>query len=408
MKDVVVVGGGPAGMFCAIVAAKRGRKVLLLEKNEKLGKKLFITGKGRCNVTNGGELEDIFQNIVSNRKFLYSSLYGFTNVQLMEFFENRGCPLKVERGNRVFPVSDKSSDILNVLAKEMKKLGVQVECNQVVTELLIKEEQVVGVRLQNGKEIQANSVVVATGGASYPQTGSTGDGYEFARRTGHTVTPISPALVAMNIKEQDCKSMQGLSLKNIGFRVFLKKKKLYEDFGELLFTHFGISGPVVLSASSHFSLKDEKKDAVVEIDLKPALTREQLDDRILRDFEWFKGRQFKNSLDKLLPAKMIPVIIERSGIDPLKKVNVITKEERSQLVTALKQFTLHVHSFREFKEAIITKGGVMVKEINPSTMESKKVKGLYFIGELLDLDALTGGYNLQIAWSTANTAGENC
>lgn len=408
MADVIVIGGGPAGMICAITSARRGRKVLLLEKNEKLGKKLFITGKGRCNVTNAGDIEELLGQVVSNKRFLYSSFYGFTNYDMMDFLEELGCPLKTERGNRVFPISDKSSDVISTLSKELHRLHVEVDYHTQVSELLIQEEKVTGVKLSNGKTIHADSVVVATGGVSYPQTGSTGDGYLFAKQAGHTVTEVAPALVPMNIKEEDCKKMQGLSLRNIGFKVMRGKKTIYEDFGELLFTHFGISGPVVLSASSHFPLKESKEDTVIEIDLKPALTEEQLDARLLRDFEAYRGRQFKNCLDKLLPTKMIPIIIERSGIDPAKKVNSITREERQSLIAALKHFTLHMNGLRSFKEAIVTKGGVAVKEINPSTMESKKIKGLYFAGEVLDLDAVTGGYNLQIAWSTGHLAGEHC
>lgn len=408
MADVVIIGGGPAGMICGIAAARRGRKVLLVEKNEKLGKKLFITGKGRCNVTNAADIEQLLSQVVSNKRFLYSSFYGFTNNDLMDFFESLGCPLKVERGNRVFPVSDKSSDIIAALSKELHRLQVEILYHKEVEQLLLQENKIIGITLNNGKEIFADSVVVATGGASYPQTGSTGDGYEFAKQAGHTVTDIAPALVPMNIKEEDCKKMQGLSLRNIGFQVKREKKVLYEDFGELLFTHFGISGPVVLSASSHLPLKQAKDNIVIQIDLKPALSYEQLDARLLRDFEAYRGRQFKNCLDKLLPTKMIPIVIERSGIDPAKKVNSITKEERHNLILVLKQFTLHMNGLRSFKEAIVTKGGVSVKEMNPSTMESKKVQGLYFVGEVLDLDALTGGYNLQIAWSTGYLAGENC
>lgn len=408
MSDVIVVGGGPAGMICALVAARRGRKVILLEKNEKVGKKLFITGKGRCNVTNASDIEELLNQVVTNRRFLYSSFYGFTNDDLMKLFEELGCPLKVERGNRVFPVSDKSSDIIGALLKELNRLKVKIECHTEVTNIIVEQEKVKGVQLKNGTILYSESVVVATGGVSYPQTGSTGDGYEFAKRVGHAVTDIVPALVPMNIKEEDCKKMQGLSLRNIGFKVIRGKKTLYEDFGELLFTHFGISGPVVLSASSHLPAKPTKEETIIEIDLKPALTVEQLDARLLRDFEAYRGRQFKNCLDKLLPAKMIPVMIERSGIDPMKKVNVITKEERMRLVQCFKQFRLHMNGLRSFREAIVTKGGVAVKEIQPSTMESKKVQGLYFVGEVLDLDAVTGGYNLQIAWSTGHAAGEHC
>lgn len=408
MSDVIVVGGGPAGMICALAAARRGRKVVLLEKNEKLGKKLFITGKGRCNVTNASDVEELLNQVVTNKRFLYSSFYGFTNNDLMNLLEELGCPLKVERGNRVFPVSDKSSDVIGTLLKELNRLKVKIQYHAEVKQLVVEQETIKGVQLKDGTTLYGESVVIATGGFSYPLTGSSGDGYEFAKSVGHTVTDIVPALVPMNIKEEDCKKMQGLSLRNIGFKVKRGKKTLYEDFGELLFTHFGISGPVVLSASSHLPAKQSQEETIIEIDLKPALTAEQLDARLLRDFEAYRGRQFKNCLDKLLPAKMIPVMIERSGIDPMKKVNVITKEERAHLVECFKHFRLHMNGLRSFKEAIVTKGGVAVKEIQPSTMESKKVQGLYFVGEVLDLDAVTGGYNLQIAWSTGYAAGEHC
>lgn len=417
--DVIVVGGGAAGMLAALTAAKRNKKTILLEKNEKLGKKLFITGKGRCNVTNAADMEDLLNQVMTNRKFLYSAFYGFTNYDMMDYLEKLGCPLKTERGNRVFPVSDRSSDVIAALTRELRRLKVDVQYHAEVESLFINEDQVTGVRLRNGKSFHAESIIVATGGISYSSTGSTGDGYRLAEQAGHVVTECMPSLVPMNIKEEDCKRMQGLSLRNIEFSLRKGKKVFYHDFGELLFTHFGISGPVVLSASANLSIKnakecgflsqgEKKEEAIVEIDLKPALSEEQLDARILRDFEAYRGRQFKNCLDKLLPTKLIPVIIERSGIDPSKKVNEVSKEERQSLVMLLKHFTLHPIGFRDYKEAIITKGGVAVKEINPATMESKKIKGLYFAGEVLDLDAMTGGYNLQIAWSTGYAAGSHC
>ena len=423
MSKVVVIGGGPAGMMAALAACECGHEVLLLEKNEKLGKKLYITGKGRCNITNSGDMEELFAAVTTNSKFLYSSFYGYDNQQVMDFFEKEGLAIKVERGNRVFPVSDHSSDVINTLQRALKKAGVDVKLYTEVARILCEERPdadeldkkephqiVTGVELKSGlvdgkKMVSADSVIIATGGFSYQATGSTGDGYRFAREAGHTVTDIYPSLVPFNCKEAYVKEMQGLALKNVTVRIYDGKKKLYEDFGEMLFTHFGVSGPLLLSASAMIAPKFTSKELQMTIDLKPALDEEQLDKRILKDFEEAKNKQFKNSIGKLFPTKMIPVILEVSGIDPDKKVNEITKEERSSFVKLMKAFPVTLTGLRDFKEAIITRGGVKVSEVNPSTMESKKVKNLYFCGEVLDLDALTGGYNLQIAWSTGHLAG---
>lgn len=407
MHKVIVAGGGAAGMMAAIWAAREKKQVLLLEQNEKLGKKLFITGKGRCNLTNGCESEEqFFSKVVSNYRFLYSSFSGFSNQDTIEFFESLGLKLKRERGERIFPESDHSSDVIKVLSREMDRLGVIVRLNTKIQSLMIEEGVFRGVRLSNGQTETGDSLILATGGLSYPSTGSTGDGYEWAKEAGHKVTELSPSLVPIHMKEDCCERMMGLSLRNIGFRAYAGKKKVYEEFGELLFTHFGISGPVALSFSAYAG-KYLKKDLKIVLDLKPAMSKDQLDSRILRDFDEKKNKQFKNSLDDLLPKKMIPIIIEISAIAPDKKVNEITREERSRLVTLLKEFPLTVTGLGNWNEAIITKGGVAVKEVNPKTMESKLVKGLYFAGEILDLDALTGGYNLQIAWSTGYLAGRN-
>ncbi len=413
MNRVIIIGGGAAGMMAAIAAADTGAQVTVYEKNEKLGKKLFITGKGRCNVTNAGDMENLFANVMTNEKFLYSAFYTFDNQAVMDFLEKAGCPLKIERGDRVFPVSDHSSDVIAAFTRELKKRNVKIELNTGVKELL--EEQgsgseehpkVTGVLLENGKKITADKVIVATGGISYASTGSTGDGYRFALKSGHKVTECKPSLVPFNVKEGWCKDAMGVSLKNVSLRLVCGKKEIYNGFGEMLITHFGISGPLALSASSYYVSK-AKGETLAYIDLKPALDAEQLDKRVLRDFEEAKNKQFKNSLNHLFPQKLIPVMIALSGIDPDKKVNVISKEERKHFVDLIKNLPLTIEGVRDFKEAIITKGGVSVKEVNPSTMESKRVKGLYFAGEVLDLDALTGGYNLQIAWSTGYLAGVN-
>lgn len=403
MSDIVVIGGGAAGMMAAYSAASCGAKVTLLEKNEKLGKKVFITGKGRCNVTNACEDEDFFKNIVTNSKFMYSAYYGFNNYMLMELIKSAGCPLKIERGNRVFPVSDHSSDIITALAGLLKSVGVNVVLN---TEVLSVDDYVVHTKKF---DYHADKIIVATGGLSYSSTGSTGDGYIFARKMGHTVKDTRGALVPLVVKEEDCLQMQGLSLKNVTLKIEVQgeKKAIYEGFGEMLFTHFGISGPLVLTGSSYYQSKCTTKEAKISIDLKSALSFEELDNRILRDFSDNINKSFKNSLDKLLPGKMIPVIVRRSGIDENKKVNEITKEERQNLVNLLKNYTLTAIGVRDINEAIITQGGINVKEINPSTMESKIKPNVYFAGEVIDVDALTGGFNLQIAFSTGYLAGQS-
>ena len=405
MSEVIVIGGGPAGMFAAYYAAKSGHQVTLLEKNEKLGKKLYITGKGRCNVTNASDMETIFQNVVSNRKFLYSAFYSCTNEMVMDFFREQGLELKIERGNRVFPVSDHSSDVIAALKKALDQVGVKVLLHTTVKELMQEEEKVTGVLLSDGKKMTADKVVIATGGISYPSTGSTGDGYVFAEKTGHRMVTPTPSLVPLHTKEAWVPELQGLSLKNVSVKIMDGKKFLIEDFGEMLFTHFGVSGPMILSASGSIKPDKFEKEPIMYINLKPALDEEQLDRRILREFEEAMNKQFKNSINKLYPSKLIPVMIELSGIDPEKKVNEISKEERRRLLELTRALPVTITGLGEFKEAIITKGGVSVKDVNPSTMESKLIKDLYFCGEVLDLDALTGGYNLQIAWSTGYLAG---
>ena len=407
MSKVLVIGGGAAGMMAAVTAAANGGEVLLLEKNEKLGKKLFITGKGRCNITNAADTEDLFSAIVSNPKFLYSSFYSFTNSQVIDFFEGLGVKTKIERGGRVFPASDHSSDVIRALEREMEQLGVEIYLQAEVKELILKEHVIKGVVLTSGKKLYADTVIVATGGISYPSTGSTGDGYRFAKACGHQVTEILPSLVPMEVKEWYAKELMGLSLRNIEICVTDGKKKLYQEFGEMLFTHYGVTGPVILSASSIVGKKLKEKELTLHIDLKPALSEEQLDKRVLREFETNHNRQFKNAVDSLFPSKLRPVIVELSGIPEEKKVHEITKEERLHFVRLIKDFSMTLTGLRGYKEAIITKGGVSVKEIDPSTMESKLVKGLFFAGEVLDLDAVTGGYNLQIAWSTGYLAGMN-
>lgn len=407
MSKVVVVGGGAAGMMAAYQASENGHKVILVDKNEKLGKKIYITGKGRCNLTNAGELEEIFNNIMTNRKFLYSALYSFTNDDVINFFENNGMKTKIERGNRVFPVSDHSSDVISTVAKALRKNKVDIRLFTPVKDLIITNDKACGVLLENGEKIMCDSVIIATGGLSYPSTGSTGDGYRFAKDSGHTINKCEPSLVPMNIKEEWVKELQGLSLRNVNVRIINGKKKLYNELGEMLFTHFGVSGPLILSASAMINRKYFDENLKIIIDLKPALDVEQLNKRILRDFEEELNKQFKNSLNKLLPSKLVPVVINLSGIDPDKQVNTITKEERQKLAYLLKNLEISFNGFRGWNEAIITKGGISVKDINPSTMESKIVSNLYFCGEVLDLDALTGGYNLQIAWSTGYLAGDS-
>lgn len=411
MAKILIIGGGAAGMAAAVFLGEKNHQVHLFEKNEKLGKKLFITGKGRCNITNTCDDETFFKSVVTNAKFLYSAFYGYSNQDVVSFFENLGLAVKEERGGRIFPVSDHSSDVIRILEKRMKELDVKVHLKSEAEALLTEEgengeRKIKGVRLRNGAEILGEKVIVATGGFSYQATGSTGDGYTFAKEAGHTVTQLCPALVPIATKEEYVTQMQGLALKNIRFTVKDGKKVLYDDFGELLFTHFGISGPLVLTASSYIGKKLEKKELQGYIDLKAALTEEQLDARLLREFEAGINRQFKNVITGMFPAKLYPVILELGGIAPDKKVNEITRKERQDFIHLVKHFPLTLVELRPFREAIITQGGVKVKEINPKTMESKLVKGLYFIGEVLDLDAVTGGFNLQIAWSTAKAAAE--
>ena len=423
--NVVVIGGGPAGMMSAISSAENGNNVILLEKKERLGRKLLITGKGRCNITSSLPINEFIQNIPGNGQFLYSAFKNYTNNDIIDFLNKEGLDVKEERGNRIFPVTDKSLDVLKCFTNKLKELNVKIEYNMQVTEIVPKNEygnlKVIAHELKNNeqygntKTFEAEKVILATGGNSYPLTGSTGDGYELAKKLGHTVTKIRPSLVPLEAFEQNmCKELQGLSLRNVNIQFKNKEnnKVIYDDFGEMLFTHFGVSGPTILSSSAHlvrYKNIDEllkNKKIVLNIDFKPALSEEKLDERILRDFDEFKNKQFKNSLDKLLPQKLIPVIIEKSGINPEKKVNEINKKERHRLVNLLKNFEVVIKGFRPIDEAIITSGGINIKEINPKTMESKLVEGLYFAGEIIDVDAYTGVFNLQIAYSTGYTAGQ--
>ncbi len=395
-------------MMSAVCAAREGAFVTLLEKNEKTGKKIYITGKGRCNLTNSCDQEVFFDNIVSNGKFLYSAFHRMDSQGVREFFESAGLRLKEERGNRIFPLSDHSSDVISALNRQMEKERVKVCLHTQAAEILTGSHPapaVRGVKLADGRELLADAVIVATGGKSYESTGSTGDGYRFAAHAGHRVKELKPALVPFVTKESWPKALQGLSLKNVSVTLKKEKKKIYEGFGEMLFTHFGVSGPLILSASSYYVKKYNDMPVRLCIDLKPALSDEQLDRRLLREFDRSRNRQFKNALDSLLPAKLIPVLVALSGIPPEKKAGELTREERNSLASCLKNLTMTVTGTRGFQEAIMTQGGVDVKEVNPSTMESKLVKGLYFAGEVLDLDALTGGFNLQIAWSTGYLAG---
>lgn len=434
--NVIVIGGGPAGMMAAIASAENGNNVILLEKKERLGRKLLITGKGRCNITSSLPIEEFIQNIPGNGQFLYSAFKNYTNNDIINFLNEEGLEVKEERGNRIFPVTDKSLDVLKCFTKKLKELNVKIEYNMKVTEIVPRDEDgKLKVKVVKNKEnnsgnlnecytkeknnirtFETDKVILATGGKSYPLTGSTGDGYELVRKLGHTVTKIRPSLVPLEAFEQNmCKDLQGLSLRNVNIELKNKEnnKIIYQDFGEMLFTHFGVSGPTILSGSAHlvrYKNIDEllkNKKIVLNIDFKPALSEEKLDERILRDFVEFKNKQFKNSLDKLLPQKLIPVIIEKSGINPNKKVNEINKKERLRLVNLLKNFEVTIRGFRPIDEAIVTSGGINIKEINPKTMESKLVDGLYFAGEIIDVDAYTGGFNLQIAYSTGYTAGNN-
>lgn len=417
---VIVIGGGPAGMMAAISASQENDEVLLIEKMQSLGRKLLITGKGRCNITSSLDMSDFIKNTPGNGMFLYSCFQNFTNKDIIEFLREEGLEVKEERGNRIFPVTDKSKDVLKCFTSKLKKLGVKILYNTKVEDIIVEKnsdnnlQKIIGVRV-NGKIIRADKVILATGGKSYPLTGSTGDGYVFAKKLGHTILEIKPSLVPLELIDINiCKQLQGLSLKNVQIKIFDEenKKCIYEDFGEMLFTHFGVSGPIMLSASAHlvrYKNVNEKilnKKIVIKIDLKPALIEEKLDERILRDFLECKNKQFKNSLDRLLPQKIIPIIIKQSNIDEEKKVNEITKEERKKLAYLLKNLTFKISGFRPIEEAIVTSGGINIKEINPKTMESKLVKGLYFAGEIIDVDSYTGGFNLQIAYSTGYTAGK--
>ena len=410
MGKVIVIGGGAAGMMAAIRTAGNGHQVTLLEQNEKLGKKLYITGKGRCNITNDCETEDLLKHVIRNSKFLYSAFYAFDSRQVMGFFEEHGLAIKTERGGRVFPQSDHSSDVIRTLQKVLLKQNVEVRLHTKAAEIVAEGEdrkRVTGVRLADGTVLQAEAVILATGGCSYVSTGSSGDGYRFAGRLGHTVTELRPSLVPFEAAEAWVKDLQGLSLRNVTVRIRKGKKLLFEEFGEMLFTHYGVSGPLLISASSIVNDYMEKMPLSMEIDLKPALTEEQLDRRILRDFGENQNRQFKNALSKLFPAKLVPVSVSLSGIEADEKVNAVTREQRMAFAYLIKHFPLTLQCFRDFNEAIVTRGGVQVREVNPSTMESKLVRGLYFAGEVLDLDALTGGFNLQIAWSTGYLAGDS-
>lgn len=419
MNKVIIIGGGPAGIMAGITAKENNNEVLIIEKNNQLGKKLLITGKGRCNITSSLEIEEFIKNTPGNGMFLYSAYQQYTNNDIIKFLEQQGLKVKEERGNRIFPVTDKSVDVLKCFTKKIKELNIEVKYNtkveEILTESVDEKPKVIGVRTDK-ETIKADKVILATGGKSYPLTGSTGDGYILAEKLGHKITSIKPSLVPLEVFDKmECKELQGLSLKNVGIKLIdiEKNKQIYEDFGEMIFTHFGISGPTILSSSAHLvryknidKLCNEKK-IILKIDLKPALDEKKLNDRILRDFEDIKNKQFKNSLDKLLPQKLIPAIIKRSKINLNKKVNEITKKEREQLLKQIKNFEITIKGFRPIEEAIITSGGVNIKEINPKNMESKKVKNLYFAGEIIDVDSYTGGFNLQIAYSTGYVAGLN-
>ncbi len=405
MSKVAIIGGGPAGVICAGEAAKKGNEVFLFEKNNRLLKKLLITGKGRCNITNSSDISDFFDNIPVNKEFLYSAFYTFTNEDIIKLLENEGLKTKNERGNRVFPVSDKAGDVADALERYLRKTNAKIFLNAEVKNIEKKNDKFI---LTIDKKVwEFDKVVIATGGLSYPVTGSTGDGYKFSEKLGHKITDLTPGLVPLTAKEEFCKEITGLSLRNVAVKLKSNNKVIFEDFGEMMFTPYGVTGPLVISASSHLNKKNIDNENFLYIDLKPALSEKQLDDRILRDFKEFLNKDFANSLNKLLPKSIISVIIDRSGIDPHKKCNSVTKEERRRLVEVLKNFKLTITGKRPIKEAIITSGGVCVKQINPSTMESKLIPGLYFCGEVIDTDAYTGGYNLQIAYSTGYLAGIN-
>lgn len=407
-KKVIVIGGGAAGMMAAGTAAERGLDVTLIDKNERPGRKIVITGKGRCNLTNAcNDVNTLIKNTITNGRFLYSAFYNFDNRQTMEFFENRGLPLKVERGERVFPVSDRSIDVVDTLKNFVTDNNAKIICDT-VDEIRAKDNAIIGVVCEKSGFIPCDAVILATGGISYPSTGSTGDGYTFAENLGHTVTELRPSLVPLLVSEDWVEDLQGLSLKNTAIKVKNQNGKvIYSDFGEMMFTHFGVTGPMILSASAHMKNMNSDK-YTIHIDLKPALTDKQLDERILRDFSENKNKDFINSLDGLLPRAFIPVITELTGIDPRKKTNSVTHIERTRLTELLKDIRLNVTGFCPPETAIITSGGVSTKEINPSTMQSKLVNGLFFAGEIIDVDALTGGFNLQIAFSTGRLAGTFC
>lgn len=413
---VVVIGGGPAGMMAAITSRENGNDVIIIEKNKQLGKKLLITGKGRCNITSSLDMEEFIKNTPGNGMFLYSAFQKYTNQDIIKFLEKQGLRVKEERGNRIFPITDKSLDVLKCFESKIKELDIKINFDEEAKELIINENKEIKAVKTSKREIIADKVILATGGKSYPLTGSTGDGYKMVEELGHKITSIKPSLVPLEIYDKNlCTKLQGLSLKNVSIKLIdkQKNKEIYEDFGEMIFTHFGVSGPIILSSSAHLvryknieQLMKEKK-IILKIDFKPALREEKLDERILRDFNEFKNKQFKNALDKLLPQKLIPVIIEKSEINPNKKVNEITKKERANLLKQLKDFEVDVKEFRSIDEAIITSGGISIKEINPKTMESKKIKGLFFAGEIIDVDSYTGGFNLQVAYSTGYVAGSN-
>jgi len=411
MRDTIIIGGGPAGMIAGISAARNGDKVTIIEKMNSCGKKLLITGKGRCNITNSTDMNGFIENTPCNGRFLYSALNNFDNNDIIQLLEKEGIKTKVERGGRIFPVSDKSQDVLNVLLKILKDLNVKILTNREVKKIIVNEGTVKGVELNTKEEINADKVILATGGKSYPVCGSTGDGYKLAEELGHAITDLKPSLIPLISNNEECGRLQGLSLRNVAIKLKDNNKVIYQDFGEMLFTHYGVSGPVILSSSAHLirykNVNELLKNGSIklEIDLKPALSEEKLDLRILRDFEEVKNKEFKNSLDKLLPQKLISVVIEKTKVNPYKRVNEITKEERTTIVKVLKCFEIIINGVRPIEEAIITSGGISTKEINPKTMESKIVKGLYFAGEIIDVDAYTGGFNLQIAWSTGYTAG---
>ena len=416
---VVVIGGGPAGMLAAISASQNGNQVILMEKNNILGKKLLITGKGRCNITSSLDMEEFIKNVPGNGRFLYSAFNNYTNEDIIAMLEKQGIKTKVERGNRVFPVSDKSLDVRDALEREIKKNRITIRLNAVVKEIITENNMVAGVKLESGEDIIADKVILATGGKSYPNTGSTGDGYKMAKKLGHTITEIKPSLVPLTTKATSleiCKQMQGLSLRNVGIKVedIETRKIVYEDFGEMLFTHFGVSGPTILSSSAvilrykNIEEKMKNNSIILNIDLKPALSYEKLDSRVQRDFEKYKNKEIRNAILELLPQKMILPVLKLSNIEEEKQTNSITREERQNLIKTLKEFKITISGFRPIEEAIITSGGISIKEINPKTMESKLVQGLYFAGEIIDVDAYTGGFNLQIAYSTGYTAGMNC